>query len=652
MLKAKFQNTLAWGKKPVTIDLTQAGLISVKGKHLSSSSKSSNGVGKSTILNSLAWVIYGEYPKGFRKTDIINENAKKNCLSECWIERNGKQGYIVRGISCDVNTYSHNGKEIEIDGDFLLFFVEGEDLRGNSTKVTQAVIDKFMGIDYESFMIAALFSNANESFAAKTSGKQEELFSKLLHLEELELARQRVKDRQKEVKASILGCDIEIDKFESHIEREKNRLERLSESVEEWKSSQAQKIQRVKTTIEATKDAKLEAEDLHEELIEQLTTEDEKLKDIETELNKFDEAQIKADKAQWQSRLSEIDSDIGGIKREIRNLQSEVSQAQSMRGKVTCPKCFHEVTEEHLYEVIEEKNEKIDSLTEDQSKLTNSRLKVYESYEKAEKQLSSLNSKRNEKVAQEATISRLKGRISDAEKDANRFAEKVKELEATVASLEIEVPPQQNDSSNIEKELERLEDCIEEQEDLKDEYNSQLEDLDFWAIGFGPTGIRNLLIRSVIPELNKQANRFIDILSNGEIEIEFTGETEVGSGSRTQTRNKLEVKVVDRFGSGKYDKESSGEKRRIDLAIALALNNMIASRVGLSFLIVDEVFASLDNAGKTSVLDLLEEIRKDIPCVLVISNQDDILADNFDESWTVTRKGKESWIERESTTSG
>jgi DNA repair exonuclease SbcCD ATPase subunit len=648
MLLARFKNLLAWGSKPVEIDLTTQGLIAVKGKHLSSSAKSSNGCGKSTILNSIVWVLYGEYPAKYKKSDMINENAKKDCLSECWITRNGKEGYIVRGISCTPATYSHNnGDSIEIEGDFTLFFIDGKDCRGIGTKTTQDSITNFIGLDCESFITAALFANSAESFASKTSGKQEELFSKLLHLEDLEIARQKVKDKTKEVKDEISTCDIEINKFKSHIDRENDRLSKVSDNVAKWQTEQQNKLSVLAQNVgvlesritEHTASITLTKNELEEA--------QEALEDLQDEIKGVNEEGFKAAKTAALNVLREIDSELGSVKGEIRTLKGDITQAQGMYGKATCPKCFNEVTEEHLYEIIDEKNKRVDELELDLEKKNNKRIKEHQSLIEAENSLSKVNSRRNEIVAQSSLISRLTGKLQSAEKDRLRDTETLQQTVERIGRLKLENPPQAEDSKNIELEVIRLNNEIELQESSRLELNNQLEDLDFWAVGFGPTGIRNLLVRSVIPELNKHANRFVDILTGGEVEIEFTGETEIGTGRNVQNRNKLEVKITDRHGSDKYYKESSGEMRRIDMAIAIAMNFLIASRVGLSFIIMDEVFASLDNAGQSSVMDLLEELRKDIPTILIISNQDTVLNDNFDETWVVCRKGKESYIEKE-----
>jgi DNA repair exonuclease SbcCD ATPase subunit len=170
---------------------------------------------------------------------------------------------------------------------------------------------------------------------------------------------------------------------------------------------------------------------------------------------------------------------------------------------------------------------------------------------------------------------------------------------------------------------------------------------DFWIRGFGPQGIRNLLIRSAIPTLNKHAQEFSKILTGGELTVRFSGEKEVGKGKNTEKRNKMNVSAIDITGSNKYSKASGGEKRRIDMCCDLALHFLVSENTNLPFLFIDELFTQLDNRGKELVMVLLRKLTERIEGIVVISNMDDIASEEFDSVWTVYRRGQQSWLEKE-----
>jgi len=89
-----------------------------------------------------------------------------------------------------------------------------------------------------------------------------------------------------------------------------------------------------------------------------------------------------------------------------------------------------------------------------------------------------------------------------------------------------------------------------------------------------------------------------------------------------------------------------GEKRRIDLAISLAINDFIASRSGKRFniLLLDEVFENIDETGVYYVVKVLEELAKNRSSVFVITHHDS-LASYFSETIKLSRKDGVSYIQ-------
>jgi len=132
-LKITSKNTLAYGERGIEFSLPTKGFTLVKGVNLSSNSKTSNGTGKSSLLDVVLWGIYGTVPKGRVKTDIKNDMAESNCITEITIENKGEIGRIIRTIAADEYTVG----VVPIVGDTLAFFIDGTDRRGHSDKETQ-----------------------------------------------------------------------------------------------------------------------------------------------------------------------------------------------------------------------------------------------------------------------------------------------------------------------------------------------------------------------------------------------------------------------------------------------------------------------------------------------------------------------------------
>ena len=186
------------------------------------------------------------------------------------------------------------------------------------------------------------------------------------------------------------------------------------------------------------------------------------------------------------------------------------------------------------------------------------------------------------------------------------------------------------------KELSDLEGKVVEHKEKRDSIFEELKYLEFWKKGFSRQGIRSFMLDKVIPFLNKQANKYLGILTDGGIQIEFNAVKRLASG---EYRENFHVAVNNVRAAQTYEGNSGGEKRRIDLAVSLAINDLIAGRSGKRFniLLLDEIFENLDEVGVHYAVKTLEEIAKKKSSVFIITHSE-ILADVFQNEIVVRRK--------------
>jgi exonuclease SbcC len=128
--------------------------------------------------------------------------------------------------------------------------------------------------------------------------------------------------------------------------------------------------------------------------------------------------------------------------------------------------------------------------------------------------------------------------------------------------------------------------------------------------------LRTELNQQLRPELAERAGGFLQELTNGRYsDLELSEDyvpTVVDDG---------EAKPV----------ISGGEEDVVNLALRLAISQMIADRAGqpLSLLVLDEIFGSLDEERRQSVVDLLRAVADRFPQVILISHVEG-LRDAFD----------------------
>ena len=112
-----------------------------------------------------------------------------------------------------------------------------------------------------------------------------------------------------------------------------------------------------------------------------------------------------------------------------------------------------------------------------------------------------------------------------------------------------------------------------------------------------------------------------------------------------ESRDNFNLEITNRNAADTYEGNSGGEKRRIDLGVALGFNDFLASRSGKRFniLLLDEVFEGIDEDGLYYVIKVLEDIARRKSSVLVITHRDE-LKSYFSDEILMERNGGLSYI--------
>jgi DNA repair exonuclease SbcCD ATPase subunit len=190
---------------------------------------------------------------------------------------------------------------------------------------------------------------------------------------------------------------------------------------------------------------------------------------------------------------------------------------------------------------------------------------------------------------------------------------------------------------SLKEEEKKLNENIQKQKDLSQYYL-------FWEKGFGPRGIKNFIFDETIFSLSRIAQEYLDEISQGSIQIKFD--------PRKQKKNSdafietISLEISQRGNPREFLTWSSSERKRVSLAVNLAMNRLLSEMFGsnLGFIVLDEVFDSLDSVGIETFCSLLKKESKRIPQIFVISHADS-LPDIFDCEIVVTKENGVSRIE-------
>ena len=168
----------------------------------------------------------------------------------------------------------------------------------------------------------------------------------------------------------------------------------------------------------------------------------------------------------------------------------------------------------------------------------------------------------------------------------------------------------------------------------KDKWDRELSCYEFWVDGFGNAGMPSMLLDNVVDELAADANRYLDILADGDLRVSFDTQTMLKSG---EVRDRFAVLVdVERAGNVQ---PSGGQLKKIEIACDLALMDLVArrERTGIDMLVLDECLDGLDAEGQSRVVDLLMHLRGRRRSIFVISHTP-ALPDVFETVVTVVKE--------------
>jgi len=185
----------------------------------------------------------------------------------------------------------------------------------------------------------------------------------------------------------------------------------------------------------------------------------------------------------------------------------------------------------------------------------------------------------------------------------------------------------ENAQSSIHR-LSRVTEQLNDYESKRKELESLLEVMKFWETAFSEKGLIRYIIRNILDYFNLKTNEYASILTGNQFSIEFNDEL-----SETITNNGVTTQYISLSG---------GEKRKVNLAIMLSLQDLSSkiSRTDCNLRFFDEVCDNLDDSGIVAVNNLLGTLSAQNPNtkVFVITHNgllQDLLGDS--QSITVTK---------------
>ena len=251
----EIRNFLSYGNQMQLIQLDGQGTVTITGENLDVGGGSSNGSGKTGIINALCYALYNKPFDSISLQRLVNTtNALKNTLMEVRLlfEKGGVEYEIYRA----------RGEEYRIE-----IRKDGEDITpGKGVTECDALIEDIIGISYELFTKTVIFSGNSPAFLQLPIHQQrmqiEELFNITMLSEKAVALKEKIRPTEGDIKIAEAVCaqqQVAIDVHAKHVKEAKLRVAR-------WKTQTEAEIAGIEETLQTLSTVDFEAEKLlHDE---------------------------------------------------------------------------------------------------------------------------------------------------------------------------------------------------------------------------------------------------------------------------------------------------------------------------------------------------------------------------------------------------
>jgi DNA repair exonuclease SbcCD ATPase subunit len=637
------KNFLVIGNAKINLD--SRGLVLVQGINLDDTSSNSNGSGKSSIVDAISWCLYGETARGESGDAVVNNKVGKDCHVSVELV-DGDNEYMIR--RCRKHSLGKNGLTVAHRN---LKTEEAGDLTKGTTALTQQLIETIVGCSYDVF-VASTYSGqeAMPDLPNMTDKQLKMVIEEAAGIERLQKASEiAVAKRSAEISVSNIVSRDQI-ATEQAIESLEKDVEVLKGKDAEFKFTNAEKIKSLKADKKAlavkldglTKmirgcgRATLESrlEEIKKEMASAVGTQADKKAQLIAE-----ESRLGSELKYAESRMLEASKLAKDMKKSLDDVSLRVGQPCSECGKEYC-----EDDIEHAKKAAEEKLK--------QSLL--SLRKTKQSKEQIENALKIAQSERSDFVASMTDVSDLVGRrealeskLKELDKLDNELItvdRQMKECDKSIADTEAEKSPYIDILFEKEELIKSNKVLLDECDAKAKELGANIEKLDAVVDVFGRSGVRAHILDTVTPFLNSKTAEYLGTLTDGNITANWSTISKTAKG---ELREKFGISVEKENGAKSFRGLSGGEKRKVRLATAMALQDLVANRAtkSIEFQLFDEIDDAIDTSGLERLMTILEKRGREKGTVLVISHND--IASWVPSTITVKNTGGISTVDEE-----
>lgn len=654
----------------------------------------SNGAGKSTIFEAIAWALFGQSKQS--NADGVVKRGTDFCEVDFEFEHNGKHYVINRKRNSRYSRAEVQFWEKKPDGTL-------DQIKGDTNTEINEHIKGVIKSNYEVFVNSSYFmQKAISDFMSGTTSDRQKIVSAILNLDRwnkyLKEASKKVSEHEKKVgqlEFKLKGLEnVEKDLVESEIQLKTSRIR--SEELNSKDEKLAHEILELEKRLTNLKAQESSLNDYHD-TVSRLDNVKSRIKELKaTIVEKSQESEKLSEKiasnnstiAQLKTKIEEISApldlknhiDMPAIEKELNEHKTKLSwyvkQVALWKPEDKC-KCCNKPWVEHKEKVSEyESNLKESKVLEtrlakfeekaraarasiEKIKQTEVEIEKYTSRNQSLEANNEINTLKRDVAVKELAIAQeslekethkevaLNDRLEGMKEiGASNTFEKVRLLLKAKKSEREQVIKDKNEVSytvgGLTQKVEQLTISKAEKIVLSQDLTNEIKMFTVYTTlvrSFGRNGIQAIIIDNVIEELTKTANEWLNQFCYEPTYVRFVTQKQDSKGGWKET---LDIEVISSSGVCDFDSLSGGEAFKVAFAIRLALSQIQARRMGgeSQLLLLDEVSSSLDKHGLDMFIAIIRKLEKTIKVMVV--THDDNLKDQFDHVIKVKKTGRDS----------
>jgi DNA repair exonuclease SbcCD ATPase subunit len=632
--------TDVWGKDFLTLgevafSLNNSGLCLIQGVNKDDTSSDSNGSGKSSIADLINWTIWGTTARGLSGDSIIRDGQKEAKGSLILMDEDTEEFWAIERSR-------KKGKET-LDVTFSNPTQEPVKISYGTIKLTQEAIAKIIGCSEEVFRSGIYIGQeALVDLPALTDKRLKETIEEAAGVQVLERAYEIARDRARKAGSDLDSAVAHHDRNVSALANAELSELNLGASVSSWETIKHDTINKAELIV--TEKQTYYDHQVH--ISAMLSIKEPKWKGdrdrCDKELISFNDERKEESRllglVAGASRAETVAT--GDLRRKVvdfKKLQEDLLNINSTIGQ-PCSECGTAMTEDHVSHASKAISSRIPakrmeavtakSVWQTTQEATISAQAALDAHTVTMRDPSTVTAERDTCMVKLREIDDARRVVLQAKEDCKRAYDNLKAEQTKINPYHKMLKEQQELIVNLGMAKDASEVIVQ----AKD---AELAMLTNAVQVYSPAGVRAHILDEVTPFLNDRTSDYLGTLSDGNIQATWNT---LSLNAKGELKERFAIDVTHAHGGKQFAALSGGEKRKVRLACALALQDLVASRATkpINLWIGDEIDNALDDAGLERLMMVLQKKAKDRGSVLIISHSN--LTDWIDTVWTVTKQ--------------